>query len=88
MLKTATLAAMSIVGLVSLVAAYPDADIVKTLDQMPDLSFGLYSGYVPIGTTKKQIHYMAALSKAGPTTSPNIIWFNGGPGCSSMLGFL
>lgn len=55
---------------------------------MPDLSFGLYSGYVPIDNSKKQIHYMAALSKAGPTTSPNIVWFNGGPGCSSMLGFL
>lgn len=87
MLKKA-IATLTIVGLASLISAYPTADQVKTLDQMPDLSFGLYSGYVPIGTTKKQIHYMAALSKTDPKTSPNIIWFNGGPGCSSMLGFL
>lgn len=31
---------------------------------------------------------MAALSKNSPKDSRNIIWFNGGPGCSSMLGFL
>ena len=55
---------------------------------MPDLSFGLYSGYVPIGTTKKQLHYVAALSQNNFKTDPVIIWFNGGPGCSSMLGFM
>lgn len=78
--------ALTMVGLVSLALAYPDADKVAALDQMPDLSFGLYSGYVPIDKTQKQLHYMAALSKKDPTKDPIIVWFNGGPGCSSMLG--
>jgi hypothetical protein len=43
--------ALTMVGLVSLASAYPDADKVASLDQMPDLSFGLYSGYVPIDKT-------------------------------------
>jgi serine carboxypeptidase-like clade 1 len=55
---------------------------------MPDLSFGLFSGYVPIDSTSKELHYVAALSKGDYTKDPVIIWFNGGPGCSSMLGFL
>lgn len=44
---------LTFVGLVALASAYPDADKVTTLDQMPDLSFGLYSGYVPIDGTSK-----------------------------------
>lgn len=32
-------------------SALPAADKVNTLWQMPDLTFGLYSGYVPIGAT-------------------------------------
>jgi cathepsin A (carboxypeptidase C) len=78
---------LAVVGLAALVSAYPDADKVTELDQMPDLSFGLYSGYVPIPDSKKKLHYMAALSQRDPKTDPIIIWFNGGPGCSSMLGF-
>jgi serine carboxypeptidase-like clade 2 len=54
---------------------------------MPDLSFGLYSGMIPITGTQKQIHYVAALSQNNWQTDPVILWFNGGPGCSSMLGW-
>jgi len=77
---------LTMVGLVSLASAYPDADKVAALDQMPDLSFGMYSGYVPVDGTKKQLHYIAALSKNNPAKDPIVLWFNGGPGCSSMLG--
>ena len=43
---------LPLVGLVSLTqAAYPVADLVKTLDQWTDISFGLYSGYLPINDT-------------------------------------
>ena len=55
---------------------------------MPDLSFGLYSGYLPISGSKKELHYLTALSQNDYKNDPVIVWFNGGPGCSSLLGFL
>lgn len=84
MLKALT---FTIVGLATLAAAYPADDLVTKLDQMPDLSFGMYSGYVAIPNSQKKLHYVATLSKGNPLTDPIIVWFNGGPGCSSMEGF-
>lgn len=82
---------LAIVGFAAAVSAqtpgYPAEDRVPELWQQPDLSFGFYSGYLPIEGTKKQYHYLAALSRNNNATDPVIIWFNGGPGCSSMLGW-
>ena len=50
--------------------------------------FKLYSGYLSIRGSGKYLHYMFAESKQDPVKDPLVVWFNGGPGCSSMLGYL
>ena len=44
-----------------------------------------YSGYLDVTATKK-LHYMFMESQGDPANDPVIMWFNGGPGCSSLLG--
>jgi len=45
-----------------------------------------YSGYLDVTDTKK-LHYIFVESENNATTDPVVIWFNGGPGCSSLLGY-
>jgi carboxypeptidase C (cathepsin A) len=74
-------------ALVGLAAAKPEEDRVLYLPEMGNFDkFAAFSGYVDISKGKK-IHYMFVESQTSPTTQPVVIWFNGGPGCSSMLGF-
>lgn len=44
-----------------------------------------YSGYYN-ATATKQLHYVFVESENQPSTDPLIVWFAGGPGCSSYSG--
>ena len=62
-----------------------ETDIVTSL---PDYSYKgrLYSGYLEAGSVK-QFHYMFNLAHEDPDHKPLVLWFNGGPGCSSLDGW-
>jgi len=85
-MKIAALALLS-----SLVIAKPMEDWVPGLPRMNNdmpFDFKMFSGYVDITDTTKKIHYLFLESQSDPVDDPLIVWYNGGPGCSSMLGFV
>ncbi|XP_058670572.1 lysosomal protective protein [Ammospiza nelsoni] len=50
-------------------------------------SFRHFSGYLCAGPGK-YLHYWFVEAQSDPQNSPLVLWLNGGPGCSSMEGFL
>ena len=77
---------LAMVALVSSVrAANNVTDKVAYLPDVAPLASNWYSGYLGV-TATKQLHYIFIESLDKPSTDPIMIWFNGGPGCSSMLG--
>lgn len=71
-----------------LAAAKPAEDKFEYLDENAyPMSTDSYSGYLDV-SANKSLHYILVESKNDPATDPVIMWFNGGPGCSSMLGFM
>jgi len=66
--------------------AVPMGEKVTSIPGYPSFTnYDMYSGYSDIKATSKKIHYLFVTSQNDPVNDPLIIWFNGGPGCSSML---
>eukprot|EP00118_Oscarella_pearsei_P016108 m.151064 g.151064 ORF g.151064 m.151064 type:complete len:461 (+) comp38566_c0_seq1:151-1533(+) len=48
-----------------------------------------YSGYIPVNDLRSRfLHYWFVESEGNPSEDPLVLWLNGGPGCSSLLGYL
>jgi len=73
--------------LASTVMGKPTADLVTSLPEMETFPYGVYSGYIELPGSTKNLHYILTESQNNWQTDPLIVWFNGGPGCSSVLGW-
>jgi hypothetical protein len=59
-------------------------DLVLGLPDIDRLNADWYSGYLDASPTK-HLHYVFVTSLTDPINDPVVLWFNGGPGCSSLL---
>lgn len=88
MYKKLSAVVLTLLVTMNMVAAKPEQYKFTRLPQAPsDMPSDSYSGYLEITPTKK-IHYVFVESQSDPTTDPLLVWFNGGPGCSSLFGFM
>ncbi|CAB3405111.1 unnamed protein product [Caenorhabditis bovis] len=87
-LRSVMVAVVAAAVAVILVECQQDKDLVKDLPGLLfETNFDTYSGYVDAnakGTWK--MHYLLTESRSKPDTDPLLVWFNGGPGCSSLGG--
>jgi serine carboxypeptidase-like clade 1 len=70
-------------------AAVPADEVLSLPGWKGKLPTRQYSGYVEIDEkTGKSLHYWFVESETDPATAPVVLWLNGGPGCSSLEGYL
>lgn len=66
----------------------PQEDLITSLPGADfTIPFAQYSGYLT-GAPGKMLHYWFTESQRDPASDAIILWMNGGPGCSSLDGFL
>jgi hypothetical protein len=84
------LAILLIVCLAVVARAAKDADRVTSLPGWAgELPSTHYSGYISTGKISEspgQLHYWFIESTSKPSEDPVVLWLNGGPGSSSLIG--
>ena len=70
-------------------SAYAPDEIIKLPGWDLPLPSKQYSGYLTVANGDKHLHYWFIESETNHSKSdPIVLWFNGGPGCSSLDGNL
>ncbi|XP_071687333.1 serine carboxypeptidase-like 45, partial [Rutidosis leptorrhynchoides] len=69
----------------NVVKSNPDSDEVVSLPGQPPVSFKQYAGYITVDEAKERsLFYYFVEAESDPSSKPLVLWFNGGPGCSSV----
>lgn len=78
--------------LISSTFAYPEKDIVDSLpgwnDKLPSRHFSGYLSIPSVNNSTSNLHYYLVEAEQNAETAPTILWLNGGPGCSSLDGWV
>nr|XP_043612159.1 serine carboxypeptidase-like 45 [Erigeron canadensis] len=62
-----------------------DSDEVGTLPGQPPVGFKQFAGYITVdGSKQRSLFYYFVEAESNPSSKPLVLWFNGGPGCSSV----
>ncbi|XP_028798152.1 serine carboxypeptidase-like 45 [Neltuma alba] len=67
--------------------SYPREDKIQSLPGQPPVTFQQFAGYITIDDRKQRsMFYYFVEAETNPASKPLVLWLNGGPGCSSLIG--